>query len=441
MSPSSPLSVAIDVKRLVDAHLQGEPYKGITRYTLRLLQGLGTHPDIQPIPVYLHRLSPQMFGLERATREAAAVDAIGDLLGGRVESPWSRKSSSRFLLRCLHRLELRIGSRGPGSRLVEPFRRTLLARSFRATAAPSLRAHVFHSTVNPLPPHERTPAASRVLTVHDCIYLRFPEFHPIPGAVPAIRKALDSVDSARDHLICDSSSTRRDVLDFLDIAPERLHVVPLSADPPFFRPDRERAVRLLAAHGVAPGSYLIALAQSEVRKNIPRLVEAYGRVFSHPRPTDPALVLVATPTHAPHLRTLLRDHGLEHAGIRILSGIDDPTLAGLLACARASVYVSLYEGFGLPPLEAMASGCPVVVSDNSSLPEVVGEAGIYVDAEDVDSIAYGIERILAHDDLRSRLAAAGSERARSFSWERTVRETVEVYRLAAGESAGEVVAR
>lgn len=422
------ISVAFDVRRLVDAHIQRKPYQGITRYTLRLYQELKSRDDVAVSPVYLHPLDPVRVGVETAIAQASALDALHQSFGEQVQLPWANGSAG--LLRLLCRLENRLkGVPGIESAL-RHLQRKMIARSFPSRATSPLHTDIFHSPVNPLPPIGRTPSRHRILTVHDCIYLRRPDFYPLPGRTPAIRHALDSLDASRDFVICDSRSTQRDLLDFVDIPPERTRVVPLTADEQFFTPDAGAAEPRLRELGLQPGRYLLALAQSEKRKNIPRLVEAYqASPWRHEYP----LLLVCTSDHAPRLRTTLLKLGLWSDGIHCTTGVDDRSLSGLLALATAFLYVPLYEGFGIPPLEAMAAGCPVLAADNSSIPEVVGNAAIYVNATQPASIGAGLHRILADADLRRRLCQRGRRQAALFSWSRTTEETLQVYREVAFE--------
>jgi alpha-1,3-rhamnosyl/mannosyltransferase len=249
----------------------------------------------------------------------------------------------------------------------------------------------------------------------------------MPGRTPAIRIAIDSLDPGRDFVICDSHSTKRDLLEFCELSDDRITVVPLAADEVFTRPDTKAGSRRLEQIGVAPGSYLLALAQSEPRKNIPRLIEAYRRSrCGH----DLALVLVCVANHAATLHRVLTECGGDDPAIHVVTGVDDATLSGLLSSSVAFLYVPLYEGFGIPILEAMAAGCPVVTANNSSIPEVACDAVRYVEAEDVASIAIGVEEVARNPTLRAELSSRGRERAAHFSWRRTADETLTVYRQA-----------
>ncbi|MCH9649397.1 MAG: glycosyltransferase family 4 protein [Deltaproteobacteria bacterium] len=425
-----PVIIDFDIKRLVDASVSRKPYQGITRYALRLFEALRDLGDEVVInPVYLHPLDPQRIGVQKAVTETFGLDAVSTLFGESVNTLWERHPVAGSLLRLINGLERRFG--GDQNRLVGralgSLQRQLVPKSFGTSESSSIGGQIFHSPVNPLPPRRLTKNHARVVTVHDCLFLKFPEFYPNPGQVPAIRRTLDSIDPSTDFVVCDSENSRRDLHSYLDIDPSRTTVVPLSADPQFFDPDTEKARRRLDSLGVTPGEYLLALAQSEPRKNIPKMVEAYLRARGEDSTPEVDLVLVTWESHRIPLLSTLEDQGLMRDSIKIITDVDDATLSGLYGLATALVYAPLYEGFGIPPLEAMASGCPVIVADNSSLPEVVGEAGIYVDAEDVQSIAVAITELVADAQRQSHLRELGLAHAAGFSWQRTAQMTLDFY--------------
>jgi len=429
----SSITVAFDIRRLVDAHIQRQVHQGITRYTLRLYQQLSVRPEeIEVVPVYLHPLDPVRIGLDKTRQQVRALGALDRDLGLKIELPLARRRPGARLIGLLDRLEDVFGSLKRPRALLRLAQRKLLETCYLPRASCPLSADLFHSPVNPLPAPRRTPSPHRVLTVHDCIYLKRPELYPLRGRTPAIRKALDSLDLSRDHVICDSSSTRRDLLELVDLPGDQAHVVPLAADETFRHPDLAAGRHRLATLGIEPDRYLIALAQREKRKNIPRLVEAFRRSVAS---KEFDLLLVASSAYAPELEGSLAEVGLAGPPVRIATKVDDEALAGLLALATGFVYVPLYEGFGMPTLEAMAAGCPVVAADNSSIPEVTADAARYVDAEDVWSIADGLDELARDRALRDRLRARGLARAMRFSWRRTADETIDVYRLVLDRAA------
>jgi glycosyltransferase involved in cell wall biosynthesis len=288
---------------------------------------------------------------------------------------------------------------------------------------------IYHSPFNPLPPVSWTGNAIRFLTVHDCIHLKSPDMAP---EIPApVSHSLNSVDTSRDYVICDSEYTRQDMLTFLPIAPERTRVIPLAASKLFTQPRKELAYPLLQAEGISPGKYVLALGQLEPRKNILALARAFRDAYKQGHLQG--YVLLLTTARGGQRTALFKQIlalGLPETAIKIVFDVDDEMLAALYACAGLFAYVSLYEGFGIPPLEAMSAGCPVLVSHTSSLPEVVGEAGEYVDPHDTESIAAGMIRILHDQELRASLIERGKAQAARFAWQTTAAKTLEFYQEA-----------
>jgi len=267
----------------------------------------------------------------------------------------------------------------------------------------------------------------RVVTVHDLIYAHFPEAHAglrdkgmrvlVPGAV------------RRSHrVIADSQSTRNDLVELLHVAPQRVDVVPLGlgtvrrdAPPP------ERDVR--ARFELGERSVVLSLSAKRPHKNLLALIGALARIAPEQRPV---LVIPGYPTtHEVELRGRASALGIAD-DVRFPAWVSNAELEGLWSIARAFVFPSLYEGFGLPVLEAMARGVPVACSDASSLPEVAGDAALRFDPHDEAAIATALQRLLSDSVLVETLRARGLERAREFTWERTARLTLESYARASG---------
>jgi glycosyltransferase involved in cell wall biosynthesis len=262
----------------------------------------------------------------------------------------------------------------------------------------------------------------RVVTVHDLIYARFPDAHA--GIRDKGMRALVPLAARRSHrVIADSQSTRDDLLELLRVSPERIDVVPLGLgsvqrEPP--PPEREVRARF----GLGERPVVLSLSAKRPHKNLLALIAAFARL---PADGRPVLVLPGYPTaHERELRERARALGVD-GDVRFPAWVADAELEGLWALARVFVFPSLYEGFGLPVLEAMARGVPVACSNASSLPEVAGEAALLFDPHDQSAIARALERLLEDEALRERLLALGSERAREFTWERAAELTLESY--------------
>lgn len=271
----------------------------------------------------------------------------------------------------------------------------------------------------------------RVVTVHDLIYARFPEAHA--GIRDKGMKVLVPLAARRSHrVIADSHSTRRDLLDLLGLDGARVDVVPLGLGAlRRCEPMPEGQLRSRLSLGERP--VLLTLSAKRPHKNLRALIGALARIAPERRPL---LVAPGYPTaHEAQLRAHATALGLAN-DIRFPDWIAPEELEGLWAIARAFVFPSLYEGFGLPVLEAMARGVPVACSNASSLPEVAGEAALLFDPASEEQIARSIELLLDDDALAGRLRELGRVRAGEFTWQRTARMTLDVYARALGTAPG-----
>jgi glycosyltransferase involved in cell wall biosynthesis len=262
----------------------------------------------------------------------------------------------------------------------------------------------------------------RVVTVHDLIYARLPEAHA--GIRDRGMRVLVPLAVRRAHrVIAISQSTRRDIVELLGALPDRIDVVPQGLGMVRrAQPLSEQHIR--ARFGLQARRVLLTLSAKRPHKNLAALIGALARIPSAERPL---LVLPGYPTaHEDELRTHAAHAGVT-PDVRFLGWILAEELEGLWALADAFAFPSLYEGFGLPVLEAMARGVPVACSNASSLPEVAGEAALLFDPRDEPAIARALRRLLGDGALRERLRALGSERAGKFTWERTARATLSSY--------------
>jgi glycosyltransferase involved in cell wall biosynthesis len=285
--------------------------------------------------------------------------------------------------------------------------------------------------------------ARTLLTIHDLAFLRHPECF-VPSMVRYLSAAVPRGLRRANSILADSEATRQDLASLLAIDPGRVTVVYPGVSPRFrpLPPEETEPVRRRLG---LPDRFILFVSTLEPRKNVVRLVEAFASL--EPR----GLRLEASATsQAPSLHLVLAGRrgwlyddifaaiGRLNLGerVRVLDFVDDNDLPALYNLACVFAYPSLYEGFGMPALEAMACGTPVVTADNSSLPEVVGAqppdteraAAVLVAADDVDSIAAGLARAAADEALRGRLRAAGLARARQFTWQQAARRTLACYR-------------
>jgi glycosyltransferase involved in cell wall biosynthesis len=285
---------------------------------------------------------------------------------------------------------------------------------------------------NFVPPPTRADRV--VVTVHDLGFRFLPG--TAPHAVPWWLRGLERTLGIAASVIVPSNATRRDVEELYGVEPERIEVIPLGVDTDLFHPTREEDVRSVRRSFAIDGPYVVFLGL-ERRKNLSTLLEAFRKLPDAIRPT---LVLVGgvpwDPGGRDPVANALASTSAEIRRRIVLTGyVSDATKVALLGGAELLAYPSLYEGFGLPALEAMACGTPVLASNVSAVPELVGEAAVLVDPTDAGAIAAALESLLSDDELRARLSSAGRARAAGFTWDAMARRTSEVLRAAAGSRA------
>ena len=280
------------------------------------------------------------------------------------------------------------------------------------------RAQLAHYTHAVAPVRTRTPF---VLTIHDLSLLRYPQYHP-PLRLLTVPLLLASASRAR-AIIVPSRACRREVIRLLHARPERVHVVGHAPSRSHPAPD---ASAVLGRFGLSPGNYVLTVGTLEPRKNVERLIRAFQR-FSRVHASPMPLVLIgASGWRNRRIRTLLATPG---RGLRIIRTgyLSDEDRTTLMANSAVFAYVSLYEGYGIPVVEAMAVGAPVVTSSVSSLPEAAGGAAVLVNPYDETEIANGLSAALAR---REELIAAGRARTEKMSWAAVAEATMKVYREA-----------
>jgi alpha-1,3-rhamnosyl/mannosyltransferase len=289
------------------------------------------------------------------------------------------------------------------------------------------RKHILHSPNYLLFEH----SGPRVTTVHDLSWLHYPQYHPKERVKIMHRRMPRSMEMA-DAVITDSEFVRREVIQTFALDPARVHAIPLGVDDSFRPHTDAETLAALTKLKLRHGSYLLALATLEPRKNLERLIDAYERLDPTVRKRFPLVLGGATGWHASALVARI-DKLAARGEAKRLGFVAEEDLPSLLAGARALAFPSIYEGFGLPPLEAMASGVPVVASSSSCIPEVTGNAALLVPPEDVEGLTSALERGLTDDAWRTTAASSGLQRARNFTWQRCVDATIQIYRnVAAG---------
>lgn len=285
------------------------------------------------------------------------------------------------------------------------------------------RLDVFHSP-DFIPP--KWGAERRVVTIHDLNFIYFPEFLTEESRRYYVDQIEWAVQSA-DHIAVDSERTREDLIEQLGVPGEKVTTIYLAANPLYAREYPETAVRqTMRRYGLRKG-FIFFVGTLEPRKNLPMLIMAYARLREK-WGLDVPLVLVGRKGWLyEDIFQTIDDLGLRNDVLH-LSGIYDEILAHFYHAAGVLVTPSHYEGFGLPALEAQHCGCPVIVSNRGSLPEIVGAQGMMLDPNDLDGWAEAIARVLTSEVLRQRMVEVGREQAKRFSWEKTAELTLALYK-------------
>ena len=330
-------------------------------------------------------------GIQSQSRPDFSFKLLGDLK--RLPSgPWTTRAACSKIYSLAEQLEIPWAARGEKATLVHA-------------------------------PHYNMPcllASRTVVTVHDVIHLKFPQYWPSVAARAYARFFFSRVIPKARVILTVSENTKRDLVEMLAIPAERIIVTyPAISHVRFQSPDPGLLPEFEALS--LPHPYLLYVGNLKQFKNVERLVNVHQRLWASKK--VPPLVLVGRNFILGFDRRLAQAEG-----IRWLGEVRPALLPWLYKQALAFLFPSLYEGFGLPPLEAMASGTPVLCSNRASLPEVVGDAALMIDPENIEEMAAALGRLVEDDALRKGLAAKGLMQAQRFSWDQMAERTLRVYR-------------
>lgn len=263
-----------------------------------------------------------------------------------------------------------------------------------------------------------------VVTVHDLTPLVFRD--KFPAGIKGVTKWViqKMLLSRTDAIITDSFSSKKDIINFTKIPDNKIHVVYLAAGEEF-RPRNKKIIKKFEI----PENFLLYVGDVTWNKNLPNLIRAVSKSGHHLVIAGKAFKDTEYDRSNPWNQDLLISQSLTNNNNKIIpiGFVETEDLVDLYNMAQAFIMPSFYEGFGLPALEAMQSGCPVITSKKGSLPEVAGEAAYFIDPYDIDSIASGITKIMGNIDIREDLSRKGLEQAKKFSWKKTAEETIKVY--------------
>jgi len=365
------------------------PLTGIGRYALEIARGLAHHAEIDELKLYS--------AYQWVDDPAHALEANRTIAAIRRNVPFKTQA-----------LELYTQIRGAMFRL----------------HTRKLKGWILHTPNYVLMPFDG-PALT---TVHDLSWLSFPEAHPVER-VRFLDRHLPKTLARANLVLTDSDFIAAEIAERFGIARAKIRAIPLGVDANYRPRTRAEIAPVLAKHGLADSAYLLVVATLEPRKNLARLVRAYAALAPSLRARHPLVIAGARGWLSGELEKAIAP--LEAKGeARRLGYVGEDELPAIYAGAHAFAFPSLYEGFGLPVLEAMASGVPVLTSKAASMPEVGGDTALLVDPHDESALSDGLARVLDDAQWRARAAASGIERARGYAWTRTVDETVGAYREA-----------
>jgi len=363
------------------------PLTGIGRYALELARGLAHHEEIEELRLYsAYRWVDDPAHALAANRTIAAI---------RRNVPFKTQA-----------LELYQQIRGGLFRL----------------HTRRMKGFLLHTPNYVLMPFDG-PALT---TVHDLSWLSYPDAHPVER-VKFLDRHLPKTLARADLVLTDSEFIAAEIATRFALPRAKIRAIPLGVDAAYHPRTAEEILATLAKHRLEHSAYLLVVATLEPRKNLARLVRAYAALPTATKARHPLVIVGARGWLNHELERTLTP--LEAAGaVRRLGYVGEDELPALYAGAHAFAFPSLYEGFGLPVLEAMASGVPVLTSNVSSLPEVAGDAALLVDPNDEDALREGLVRLLDDSAWRTNASARGLARSRDYPWSRCVDATIDAYR-------------
>jgi glycosyltransferase involved in cell wall biosynthesis len=359
-------------------------------------------------------------------RVALCVDALGPQQGGIGRYTWelAKGLANRTEIETLNYF-------GRGRLIDEPrmlIEGEMLSRQSKATRwinrwrlSRALRNNLVHGPNFFLP----AQADQGIITVHDLSVFRYPETHPLTR-VQAFERLFGSSLSRAAHVITDTETVKQELVESFSVQPESVTAIPLGVDERFRPTKAGVATAILSGLGLVFGGYGLCVSTLEPRKKILELILAWSQLPDQLRSKYP-LVLAGGAGWENDVLHALIELGTEKGWLRHLGFVDEEHLPTLYAGAALFIYPSIYEGFGLPPIEAMACGAPVIVANRSCLPEVCGDAARYVNPDNIDDFSAIISNSLFDTEWRTRAVHLGLERARLFSWERCIENTIRVY--------------
>ncbi|MFH0925329.1 MAG: glycosyltransferase family 1 protein [bacterium] len=281
--------------------------------------------------------------------------------------------------------------------------------------------HVPHYVVSPFTPHR----IKVIVTIHDIIHLLFPKYFPFPLAYYYAKVMLSLVSKRANKIITVSEYSKQDMVKHLRISPNKIEVIYNGLDPVFCSEEKKIKDKR-ACHPLIARDYLLYVGNFKPHKNLTNLIKSFNILYNTYSKNYDLILAGGNLDEQPDLKNLVRQYSLSHV-VKSLGYISLKELPPLYSNATLFIYISLYEGFGFPPLEAMACGIPVIVSNRSSLPEIIGDAAVFVDPYNIENIYEGMISVLSSTYFKNELVAKGKKRAEKFSWKEMSKKVVNVY--------------
>ena len=427
---SNVIKVALDIDFLTWQYLMQGGVVGISRAIISLTQALERRPNLDITLSGFCGFDPFLSSyLTVACGQSASQTHL----------PVWRTIESRFGLQKLHDrllplyaagLQKEAGGKGKQNLAVRGAVKFLKMFDVRHTGV-AANTDLFFSTFSTLPDRAVTRNLPRILWVYDLINIRHPEW-VTPMQTEIQKKTIASLDLQYDWVVCNAEYVRRDICDYTGLPPERVWIVPLAASDSF-KPELNPAIidAVKVRCQIPVGDYLLALAAFQPRKNIQATIKAFVQlILEHPELSVSLVLAGRLGQIKDEVEGLLLAIAKPFRDRIILTGyVEDADLSALYSGARAFVFPSLAEGFGLPPLEAMRCGTPVIVSNTTSLPEVVGEAGLLVSPTDTNALCQAMYELLTNDVLHQRLRREGQIRAENYTWDHCAERLEALFRM------------
>ncbi len=433
------MRIAYDISFVAFNYLKSNRKTGLYRVIEEVLLALSARCDVDMTAVSVCHDNPALLQILSEGYLAQQPDLrrvrYADTLRSRVGSTaWFRKRYEPHLERIVLSYPPRTFPHflfWAGLKTIEKLQRLAL---YHRIDSRNNEIDIFHSPFLRLPPRDVIGDIPRVMTVYDLIPVLAPEntgwlFNRF------FKKILNEVVHQRDFIICISEHTKRDFCDYTGMTPDRVFVTPLAADNTF-RPITDDATlqQCRKRYRIPEGNYFLTLAELQPRKNLARLIRSFVQFLSSSRKNDVYLVMVGSYgwKYDEIFKTTERFSAYRDK-IVFTGHVADADLPAIYSGARLFLFPSLFEGFGLPPLEAMQCGVPVIASNRTSIPEVVGDAGLLLDPLSIDNWSQAMCTVADNESMQQDMRKKGLERAKQFSWKKCAEDTVAVYKAIAGK--------